>query len=113
MGKVISIPQPIPKEALPEEGAKATVINARIIRDQFTSIGTCKLGLGLTVDVMGDEYSAMFSLDKPLLTGSIGRILADAGLTEVGPDITDEDVKSLIGKTYDLKVKQGKLYWYP
>lgn len=113
MPKAISVPPPIPKEAIPADGAVATVIKARIVKEQWTSIGTLHLGLGLTVDILNGEYSQLFSLDKDPLTGSAGRIMVDAGLTEFDDSISDEDVQVLVGKTYTIKQRGGKLYWYP
>jgi len=111
--KVVYVPPPIPKEEIGPEGAVVTVTAARIIRNQWTSIGTCKLGLGLTVELNGEEYSAMFSLDRDILTGSIGRILDDAGFEEINENVTDEDVQVLVGKHYVIRKRGGKLYWYP
>ena len=113
MPKAISVPPPIPKEAIPAEGTTAVVTKARIVRDQWTSIGTLKLGLGLSVKVLNGEYNALFSLDRDVLTGSIGRILVDAGIENVTDKIADKDVQILVGKTYTLRTRGGKLYWYP
>ena len=111
--KAVSVPPPIPKELIPAAGTIATITSARIVRDQWTSIGTMKYGLGITVDLLDGEYSALFTLDKPVLTGSIGRMLVDVGLTEFGEDISDEDVQAFVGKQYKLVKRADKLYWYP
>jgi len=111
--KAIFVPPPIPKEAIPGEGVVATVTNARIVRDQWTSIGTLKLGLGINVEVLDGEYSALFSLDREVLTGSIGRIMHSIGLTEFDESISDEDVQPLVGKKFRIQKRGGKLYWYP
>jgi len=113
MPKAVSVPPPIPKEIIPATGTTATVTNARVVRDQWTSIGTLKMGLGITVEVLDGEYSALFSLDKPVLTGSIGRMCVDAGLEEFGDDLSDEDVQVFVGKQYTLRKRADKLYWYP
>jgi hypothetical protein len=52
-------------------------------------------------------------MDKTPLAGSVGRVLVSAGLSEISDNVTDKDVKVLIGKQYTLKVRGGKLYWYP
>jgi len=111
--KILSTPPEIPKEAIKETGEVATITELRLLHDQWTNIGTQKLALGITVDVLGGEYSQMFSLDAKQITGSLGRILTDAGITEL-PDAPEEELfKPLIGKQYIVKNKQGKLYWYP
>lgn len=111
--KAVSVPPPIPKDLIPAGGVIATITNARVVRDQWTSIGTLKMGLGITVDVLDGEYSQLFSLDKEVLTGSIGRICVDAGLVEFGTDLSDEDVQVFVGKQYKLMKRSDKLYWYP
>ena len=113
MPKAISIPPPIPKELIPAEGVDVTIINARIVRDQWTTIGTLKLGLGINVEFDDGEYSQLFSLDKDILTGSVGRILVSVGLEDVSEDIKDEDVQVLVGKVVKLRKRGDKLYWYP
>ena len=113
MPKAVSVPPPIPKDLIPAGGVIATITNARVVRDQWTSIGTLKMGLGITVDVLDGEYSQLFSLDKEVLTGSIGRICVDAGLVEFGTDLSDEDVQVFVGKQYKLMKRSDKLYWYP
>jgi len=113
MPRAIYVPPPIDKSLIDERGEQVIVSAARIVRDQWTSIGTLKLGLGLNVELKGNTYSALFSLDRPVLTGSIGRILVSIGIEEVTPDIKDEDVKPLVGKTLTVINRGGKLYWYP
>ena len=90
------------------------ITNVRIVRDQWTSIGTVGLGLGIEVSYKGQEYGQLFSMDKEVLTGSIGRILVAAGIDEVDdktPLKTFEE--ALVGTGYTVKVRSGKLYWYP
>ena len=111
--KAVSVPPPIPKEIIPATGTLATITNARVVHDQWTSIGTLKMGLGITVNVLDGEYSALFSLDKDILTGSIGRMCVDVGLAEFGDDLSDEDVQVFVGKQYKLMKRSDKLYWYP
>jgi hypothetical protein len=113
MPKAIFVPQPVPKELIPAEGVTAVIAKARIVRDQWTSIGTLKLGLGITVNIDGKEYSALFSLDRDLLAGSVGRLLVAAGIDEVKETIKDENVKALVGMSVSIRQKGGKVYWYP
>ena len=113
MGKPISIP-PNLKTAL-SSGADATVeiTDVRILRDQVTQLGTTKLGIGITVVHGGEEYSQMFSLDKEVITGSIGRILVAAGIEEINSKNAAEELKKLVGMKIRVANRGGKLYWYP
>lgn len=112
MPKVISIPPPLNMADIPAGGAEVTVKDIRIVKEQWTSIGTCAFGLGLTVDFQGETYGQMFSLDRETLTGSIGRILASAGINEVTVGDPLEKFKPLIGKKFVVVKRGGKLYWY-
>lgn len=111
--KAINVPPPITPEI--DEGVTKTVeiTEARIVRDQWTSIGTLALGLGINIEFDDETYSALFSLDKEILAGSIGRILTSIDITEFDKDISDEHVAPLIGKKLKVTKKKGKLYWYP
>lgn len=113
MPKAIYVPQPVPKELIPTEGVIAVISKARIVREQWTSIGTLKLGLGINVNVAGKEYSALFSLDREVLAGSVGRLLVAAGIENVKETIKDEDVKALVGMSVSVRQRGGKVYWYP
>jgi len=113
MPKAVFVPPPIPKEVIPKEGCTATITKARVVKNQWTSIGTLKLGLGLTVNVLNGEYSALFSLDKEEILGSAGRLLVDAGLTEFTEKLSDKDVQVFVGKQYKIQRRGDKLYWYP
>ena len=112
MPKAVSVPDGLPKNLDGDMVVK--IINVRIVRDQWTSIGTVGLGLGIEVEFNGQEYGQLFSMDKEVLTGSIGRILVAAGIEEVDGDTplaTFEE--ALVGSKYTVKQKSGKLYWYP
>jgi len=113
MVKILAIPEPIPKELIPREGKTATIAGVRLVRDQFTSIGTVSLGLGLTVNIDGDEYSHLFSLDREVITGSIGRLLASIGMTDLPANPKEDDFKLLVGKRVRIVNRGGRLYWYP
>jgi len=65
------------------------------------------------VKVLDGEYSALFSLDREVLTGSVGRLMVSIGLEEIDDTITDDTVKPLIGKKVTIQCRGGKLYWYP
>lgn len=112
MPKAVSVAPPIPAVLIGREGKLVTISDARIVRDQWTSIGTMTYGLGLTVDIDGKEYSQLFTLDKDPLTGSAGRLMVDVGITEYDKTINDDDVKVFVGKQYKVIDRGGKLYWY-
>ena len=112
MPKAIATAPPLPKEQIGRDGKTVTVTGARIVRDQWTSIGTLKLGLGLEVELDGDEYSQLFSLDGEVITGSIGRMLVDVGLAEFDDKIADKDVQVFVSKQFKVVNRGGKLYWY-
>jgi len=112
MPKAIAVAPPIPKELIPVDGLRVVVSSARIVRDQWTSIGTMKYGLGLEVDALGDTYSALFTLDKPVLTGSIGRMLVSVGIEDFDESITDDDVACFVGRGFVVRKRADKLYWY-
>ena len=113
MPKAISIPPTLNQADIPKNGAEVTITEVREVVNQFTSIGTMKHGLACTVDYDGDEYSQMFSLDKEILTGSIGRILVAIGIEDTDiPDFSTK-IQTLVGKKIRVQMKGGKLYWYP
>jgi len=112
MPKVVSIPPPLSTADIPTGGVEVVVTDVRLMRDQWTSIGTCAFGLGLTVEYAGTTYGQMFSLDRPVLTGSVGRILASVGIDNVTPEDNVEKFKPLVGKKFTVAKKGGKLYWY-
>jgi len=113
MPKAISIAPPVNTIDIGENGIEVTVTDLRLTTDQWTSIGTVKLALGLTVEYQGKEYSQLFSLDRPQLTGSIGRILVSIGIDDTETPDFAEKIKALIGKKIKVVRKGGKVYWYP
>lgn len=113
MPKAISIPPPVNAIDIPPEGIKVQIKDLRFVTDQWTSIGTCKKGLALTVTYKDKEYSQLFSLDKAVFTGSIGRILVSIGIDDTDTPDFDEKIKALIGKEIQVAKRGGKLYWYP
>jgi len=113
--KILAVPPPIPKEIIEKTGTKAKIVEARIARNLYTSLGNVKVALALTVEIHGDQYSHLFSLDRDLITGSVGRLLGSIGIEEFDPDDpkTEELVKKLEGKEVIIMNKGNKLYWYP
>lgn len=110
--KAISVAPSLPKELIGADGVTVTIKQARIVRDQWTTIGTLKYGLGLVVDLNGTEYSQLFTLDKDPLTGSAGRIMVAAGIIEYDENISDAIVQAFVGKQFRVVNRGEKLYWY-
>ena len=113
MPKAISIAPPVNTSSMPEGGITVRVTDVRITTDQWTSIGTVKRAIGLTVEYEHKEYSQLFSIDKPTLTGSIGRILVSLDIEDTETSDFDEKLKRIIGKEIRVLRKGGKVYWYP
>lgn len=113
MGKAVYVAPPIKTALEPGEKAEVEVKEVRIVKDQWTSIGTLTLGLGIQVEHNGELYSALFSLDRPVLTGSIGRILVSVGIEDTDDPDFEKKIQDLIGKKIRVENRGGKLYWYP
>jgi len=113
MPKAISVAPPVNTIDIGPEGIEVEVTDLRIVTDQWTSIGTVTKGLGLTVQYKGKEYSQLFSLDKPTLTGSIGRILVANDIQDTDDPAFKDKIQTLIGKKIRVVRKGGKVYWYP
>jgi len=113
MPKAISIAPPVNSIDMPESGIEVLVTDMRITTDQWTSIGTVKKAIGLTVKYKDKEYSQLFSIDKPTLTGSVGRILVSLGIEDTETPDFEDKLKAIIGKTIRVQRKGGKVYWYP
>jgi len=113
MPKAISIAPPVNSIDIGEHGIEVTIKDLRLTTDQWTSIGTVKLALGLTVDYQGKDYSQLFSLDRPQLTGSIGRILVSLGIEDTEAEDFNAKLQALIGRKIRVVRKGGKIYWYP
>lgn len=112
--KVVSVPPPLDKAW----SGQVTVKNARVVKDQFTSIGNIPLGLGLTVTQNDDpeetEYSALFSLKtEGTIGGSIGRILTELGFKEFDASKAEEVARKIKGMSIRVQSRGGKHYWYP
>lgn len=113
MPKAISVPPPLNTVLNPGDVVTVKVTRVRLVEDQWTSIGTLSLGLGMSVELDGEEYSQLFSLDKEVLAGSIGRILVSVGIEDTDMPDFDKAVKRLVGKEIQVRNKGGKIYWYP
>ena len=113
MPKPIYVPPNLKEVISDGEEADVTITEVRVMHDVWTTIGTQKLALGVTVRHGQDDYGQMFSLDAEVLMGSIGRLLVKAGVKEINAKNAEEEAKKLIGMTVDVKNRGGKLYWYP
>ena len=113
MGKAIYVSPPIKTVLQSGEEAKVKIVEARIVRNQYTSIGQLKLGLGIEVEYKGERYSHLFSIDREVITGSAGRLLVSAGIKDTDDPELDKKIKTLEGKEVRVINRGGKLYWYP
>jgi len=113
MGKVISVPPPIPKADITSEGTQVKIVEARIAHDVYTQLGQVKTALGLVVEIDENEYSHLFGLDKDPITGSVGRLLVSVGIEDTEDPNLEEKVKALVGTEPKIYNRGGKLYWYP
>jgi len=112
MPKVVNVPPPIPKDAISRNGTAVTIKSARIAENLYTALGRVGKALAVTVTIEGvdGEFSYIWSLDREVITGSAGRILAGIGVTDT-ESITDTHLKKLLGKKFTVTNKAGKLYW--
>lgn len=113
MPKAVFIAPPLNTATIPDKGAEVTITSARLATNVWTTIGTQKLALGLEVQYDGKVYSQLFSLDKAVLTGSIGRILVSQGIEDTEESDFEAKIQRLVGKVFKVVMKGGKLYWYP
>lgn len=113
MGKAIFVAPPLKQALQPGDMAEVKITNVRLVKDQWTSIGTLSLGLGVEVEYGGEKYSALFSLDRPLITGSAGRLLVKAGVESTDDPHLEKKIQNLIGMKVKVFNRGGKLYWYP
>jgi len=113
MPKAIFVAPPLNTATIPPQGAEVTVKSVRIATNVWTSIGTQKKALGLEVELNGRVYSQLFSLDRDILTGSIGRILVSLGIEDTEEEHFEAKIQAMVGKVYKVVLKGGKLYWYP
>lgn len=113
MPKAVFVAPPLNTADLPDEGADVLITEAREVINQWTTIGTTKRGIGLTVTYRNKEYSQLFSIDKDILTGSIGRILISIGIEDTDAEGFKEKLQTLVGRTIRVQMRGGKLYWYP
>lgn len=111
--KAINVPPQLNSAPIPKTGAEVEITDVREVRDQWTSIGTCKHGIALTVEFEGEEYSQMFSLDKDPVTGSAGRVLTSVGIEDTLAKDFATKIQELVGKKIRVAKREGKIYWYP
>jgi acetamidase/formamidase len=113
MGKAIFVAPPLKMALNPGDTAEVTIKEVRIVKDQWTSIGTLTLGMGVQVEYGNEQYSALFSLDRSVVTGSAGRLLVAAGVTDTNDPQLEAKLQTLVGRKVKVYNRGGKLYWYP
>jgi hypothetical protein len=113
MGKAIYVAPPLKQALNPGDAAEVKIKEVRIVKDQWTSIGTLTLGMGIQVEYGGEEYSALFSLDRSVISGSAGRLLVKAGINSTDDPEIEKKLQALVGMTVKVQNRGGKLYWYP
>jgi len=109
MVKVLVRAPPLPKDF---SEALVTIKKAELVRDVRTSIGLVKLGLLLTLDKDGEEYSYLMSLDREIITGSTARLLSAVGITDTD-ELNEETLKRFSGIVVQIRNKGGRLFWFP
>jgi len=113
VGKAIFVAPPLKMALNPGDAAEVTIKEVRIVKDQWTSIGTLTLGMGIQVEYGNEQYSALFSLDRSVVTGSAGRLLVAAGVTDTNDPQLEAKLQTLVGRKVKVYNRGGKLYWYP
>jgi len=113
MPKAVFVAPGLNTAEIPDSGAMVVIKEVRIVKDQWTSIGTVGLGLGVSVEYNDEAYSQLFSLDKEVLAGSVGRLLVSVGINDTDDRDFEKKVRALVGKQVKVIRKGGKIYWYP
>jgi len=113
MGKAISIAPPLKNALSPGDVAEVKIKGVRIVKDLGTSIGVLTLGMGVNVEYAGSEYSALFSLDRQVISGSAGRLLVKAGVQNTEDPDLETKLQNLVGMKVKVQNRGGKIYWYP
>lgn len=113
MGKVLAYAPILPKEMVPREGIEVTIKKAEIRENVQTSVGMIAKALVLTVNLGGEDYSYLFTLDREVIGGSAGRLLAKIAGVDDTSKITAEALRKFANKKVRVVNRGGKLYWYP
>ena len=111
MPKAIIVPPALNTAPISTAGATVKVLEARLLIDQKTQIGTTRKGIGLTVEYQGAKYSQMFSLDTAVIAGSAGRVLNRIGITDTDVPTFEKDIQKAVGKEFPVLKKGDKIYW--
>ena len=111
--KAINVPPTLNTANIPKGGAEVEITDVREVRDQWTSIGTLKHGIALTVLYDNEDYSQLFSLDKDIIAGSAGRVLTSVGIEDTTAKDFRTKISELVGKKILVRKREGKIYWYP
>jgi hypothetical protein len=113
MPKIAAYPPLLPKDLVTREGVTVKVKKAELRENVQTSIGIISKALVLYLDVGGEEYSYLFSLDREVIAGSAGRLIASIAGVDDTSKLTAEALKKFNGKTVKVVKRGDKLYWYP
>lgn len=110
MGKILTRPPPLPKSEIRDETLE--IADVQIVKNIRTSIGLVQQGLLISFKLGEETYSQLFSIDREVVGGSIGRILAAAGFTDTD-ELNDETVKRMKGMRVRVVNRGGRLFFYP
>jgi hypothetical protein len=113
MPKVLDVPPILPKNLIDPKGTDVKIVDATIRQNVRTSMGLISKALVLELDVGGETYSYLFSLDRDVIGGSLGRILSRLCKIEDTDELNEKTLKRMAGKTVTVVNRGGKLYWYP
>jgi hypothetical protein len=111
--KVLDVPPILPKNLIDAKGTDVKITNATIRQNVRTSMGVINKALVLTIEVQGETYSYLFSLDRDIIGGSLGRILSRLAKIEDTDELNEKTLKRMIGRKVTVVNRGGKLYWYP
>jgi hypothetical protein len=113
---VQAYPENIPKDQISGDGTNVNIINARVQTQLTTRMGLIGKAFILIVELPDKkQYSQVFSVDKPQVTGSAARVIkklypklndADELFT-----YTDKQLNTFAVKTLTVANHGGKLYW--
>lgn len=110
MGKILVRPPPLPKSEIRDEVLE--IVDARKVQNIRTSIGLVNEGIVISFKLGDEVYAQLFSIDKDVVGGSIGRILAMAGFEDT-EQINDESLQKLKGMKVRVVNRAGRLFFYP
>lgn len=104
---------PLDKDLINSNGTTIVIKGAQLKNDIQTQMGKINQALTIDCSIKGnnDLYSYLFSLDKDVITGSVGRIISKTGVKHI-KELDTKALAKLKGLEVLVKNKAGKLYWY-